>query len=99
MTERIAADYFPRVARKAESFGHACILIIRDVPTSMPAGTLFQKTAGFVGMMRGIRVAFVNPYPELQDDLEFSMTVSVNRGGDYRLFDNEAAAAAWLLSG
>lgn len=98
MTEYIATHYFPRVAAEADRLRLNRVMILRDVPTSLQAGTLYRVTADLVGLMKGKKIAFVNPYPQIREEINFSITVSTNRGGNYRLFESESDAEGWLLA-
>jgi hypothetical protein len=97
MTREIALGYLREIANECARLRCTRLLIERDVPVMMPAGDLFFTATEFLEMIKGVRVAFVNPYAGIEKEMGFAVTISTNRGADYYLFDNLADADKWLL--
>jgi len=92
-----ALEYLSEVARQCARLDAKRLLLDRDIPVMLPDAELFNTTTDFLEMIRGTRAAFVNPYQDLTDAFDFAMVVGLNRGADYRRFDNTEAAEKWLL--
>jgi hypothetical protein len=97
LTEEIALAYVREIVDEAARLDQTRLMIERDIPMMLPAGTLFFTTKEFTIMIEGMRVVFVNPYPELDDDMDFAITIATNRGADYTVVRNVEAAEKWLL--
>ncbi len=77
---------------------HPTLMLERDVPVMLKDVDLFHTTQFFLNLIGGgIRVAFVNPYIQIHEDMDFAITIGTNRGANYRLFDGVIEAEAWLL--
>ena len=48
--------------------------------------------------LRGKKLALVNPHAAIQKEVEFGVTVGLNRGGNYADFTDIASAERWLLT-
>ncbi len=57
---------------------------------------VFNLTSDFVDGIGRRKVAVVNPFPELREDLKFTIQVATNRGARYKLFDTIEEAEEWL---
>ncbi len=99
ITDKVAMRYLRKVTARCRALKCDRLLLHRDIPSMLPTGSLFFLASEFQQRVRGIRVAFVNPYPSNEPDLTFGVTVGTNRGADYAVFDNDADAEAWLLNG
>lgn len=97
MTGEIALRYLRQIMAEAARLDQLRLIIEREVPVMMSAGTLFFATTEFTDMIRGMRVAYVNPYPDLDKDMDFAQTIATNRGADYTVVRNVEAAEKWLL--
>ncbi len=96
-TPAMADDYNRRVAEKMESTNPERVLILRDVPVTLHALAVFQLMTDFVeGVGRARKVAVVNPFPALKEDLNFAIGVANNRKANYKLFETVPEAEAWL---
>ncbi|MBV9242600.1 MAG: hypothetical protein JO314_11390 [Acidobacteria bacterium] len=72
------------------------LLVRRDIPEVFPVGSYFGVSANTVAVLHGIRTAWLTPYPQHQDRLEFACLVANNRGAMYRVFLDLAEAEKWL---
>jgi len=99
ITEELVADYLRAIAHKCNSTHSHCLIIDRNIPKILRIGALFLVATEFRRLIGDTRVAFVNPYPEISEALDFGIEVVNNRGADFRLFDDIASAEHWLLSG
>jgi hypothetical protein len=97
MTGEIALSYLREIMDEAARLEQDQLIIEREVPVMMSSGTLFFATTEFTDMIRGMRVAYVNPYPDLDKDMNFAQTIATNRGADYNVVRNVEAAEKWLL--
>jgi hypothetical protein len=93
----LAADYNLRLAEKAAEVNAERLLIIRDIPITLQAALTFPLMSDLVERLGPTKVAVVNPFPALKEDLQFCLRVAVNRHGDYSLFENISEAEEWLL--
>lgn len=100
--ETISADiirgYVSEVAAKSDSTGKHRILLFRDIPVVMTEGDVFHTVSESLELLRGKKLAIVNPHAVIEKELQFGMTVGQNRGGNYAVFDNEASAETWLMN-
>lgn len=97
MDQPTALEYLRIVAERCTEEKAERLMLERDVPVMLKDVDLFYTTQYFLDLIRGTRVAFVNPYIEIQDDMDFAITIGTNRGADYRLFNGVVEAEAWLL--
>ena len=95
-TPAMADDYNLRVAEKMEGSNAERVLIVRDIPVTLHSLAVFQLMTEFVEGVGRRKVAVVNPFPALREDLEFAVGVATNRRANYKLFENVADAEAWL---
>jgi hypothetical protein len=92
-----ALAYLGEVAAKCAELGSHRLLLDRDIPAMMSDADIFFTTKDFADMMKGKRVAFLNPYMQNTEDLNFSITIATNRGAEFHLHKDLAEAEAWLL--
>jgi hypothetical protein len=90
--------YLTEVANKCIETDHDKVLVIRDIATTLGIANQYLTTTGFIEQMRRKKAAFVNPYPFVDEELGFAITVASNRGGNFQLFRNVESAEKWLLS-
>ena len=55
-------------------------MIGADVPVMLPDSDLFFTTNDFANVMKGIKVAFFNPYTAIADNMTFAVLIGNNRG-------------------
>lgn len=96
MDREIALAYLTEIANECARRNSKSLLLERDVPVMLPTGDLFFVTNAFLEMMKSNRVAIVNPHSKLREDLDLAVTISTNRGANYRLFDSVESAESWL---
>jgi hypothetical protein len=92
-----ALKYLGEVARRREETGARRVLLVREIPVMLSDSDLFFTTRDFLDMIGSTRIAFVNPYSEIEEGMDFAMTIGLNRGANYRLFSSVEAAEEWLL--
>lgn len=97
MTADLAKEYLGKIAAKISETGAKRLMMFRDVSMMLSDPDLFDVTNFFLDLMRGKRVAFVNPHMEIKEDMEFAVRIGTNRGGLYKLFNNIPDAKKWLL--
>lgn len=61
-------------------------MLVRDIPVMFAAGWLYFTTKDFHAAFDGIRVAFVNPYAAIENEMRFAILVGNNVGATFRLF-------------
>jgi hypothetical protein len=96
--EETSAKYLREVARKCRELDCDRLLLERDIPAILPPGSLYFTTKGFRELMDGVRVAWVNPYREIDKGMNFAILVATNIGGDFTLQPDIEAAEKWLLT-
>ena len=92
----MVVSYLREIFDEAGRLEQKRVMVERDIPVMLPAGTLFFATGVFVEMIRGMRVVFVNPYAELDEDMNFAITMATNRGAVYTVVSNVESAEKWL---
>ena len=95
-TPAMADDYNRRVAEKIASTQANRVLIVRDIPITLHSLAVFSLMSEFVEGVGRRKVAVVNPFPALREDLKFAIGIATNRKENYRLFENVPDAEAWL---
>ena len=89
--------YLTEVAEKCIETGSDKVLVVRDIFATLGIANQYHTTTGFIEQMRHKKAAFVNPYPFVDDELDFAITVASNRGGNFQLFRDIESAEKWLL--
>jgi len=95
---KISFAYRRDLQAKCIETGATKLLVVRDIPSVLSTMDFFQMSEDSVSLLRGIRTAWVNPYPSLHSALDFSITVANNRGAIYGLFSDVGSAQKWLTS-
>jgi len=96
--DRISAiEYLFQIAAKATNLGYKNILLRRDIPMMLNDPDLFFTTREFADLMRGKRVAFINPHAVNDETMDFSMVIAKNRGATFMMHPDEGSAIKWLL--
>ncbi len=90
--------YCHEIADKCIELGYKRLLFERDIPVMMPFPDMIESAKEFLRMVQGIRVAFINSHPEIQDKVDLAILFGRNRGGNYKTFDNVQSAEEWLLT-
>jgi hypothetical protein len=94
-----AVSYLTDIRDRTDELGHTRVLILRNIPTIARAGTLYFTTKDFNELMGRRRVAFVNPYSDLDKDMKLAMLMASNSGATVTSHTTESDAEAWLLEG
>lgn len=97
ITTAMADEYLGKIAEKCAELQVQRLMLVREIPNVMRNADLFLTSQAVVSRFLGIRVAWVNPYPQNDEALEFAAMVANNRGGLFRNFRSEAEAEQWLL--
>lgn len=95
---KAAISYLTEISDRLKSSRSKRLLLDRRIPKMLSDGDLFTTTLDFLEMIRGTKVAFVNPYLSIDEAMTFAMTIGNNRGANYQLFADADAAERWLLS-
>jgi hypothetical protein len=98
ISPEIAAAYWREIAERCSAAQCTRLLVIRDIRQMLPIGALFLQSERIQSMIGGVRVAFINPYPETNERFDFGLMVGTNRGADYSRFESVEAAEKWLLN-
>ena len=99
ISAEIISEYISEIVAKSDETGKRRILLFRDIPAVQSGGEVFFTVRQSLNALIGKKLALVNPHEDIATAVEFGVTVGQNRGGNYRSFDNVAAAEAWLLEG
>ena len=94
-----ATDLMRRIVEVCRASGIYRILSVSRVSGQIPTVDAYQlagKPEEF-GWSRGFKLAVVDLNEKSRETTLFSETVSVNRGFDTKVFDNEKEAKKWLL--
>lgn len=97
ISEAIIRGYVSEIVAESDSTGRDRIMLVRDIPVVMTEGDVFHTVTDSLDMLRGKKLAIVNPHEVIEKELQFGMTVGQNRGGNYAVFADETAAEEWLL--
>ena len=93
-----ATEYLKRIAEESKRTELNKILIDRRIPMMMPDADnylLIEEMTKFLGHRK---IAFLNPFMEIEDAMRFSEVMSRNRGAPYRVFNTEEKALQWLTN-
>ncbi len=88
--------YLSSVREKCLSLGQTRVMIERDIPCVLSGAEYLEMAEEMVRALQGIKAIWVNPYPELQQDLEFLALVGNNRGGHFEIAQDIDEAEEWL---
>lgn len=97
MTREIALSYLSKIADECTRLRCKRLVIERDVPVMLADSDLFFTTSDFTKMIKGVRVAFVNPHSNIDDHMEFAMIIGTNRGARFSLHSTVKEAEVRLL--
>lgn len=97
ISAEIISGYIAEIVAKSDETGQHRILLFRDIPAILSGGEVFFTVNQSLETLVGKKLALVNPHKDIATAVDFGVTVGQNRGGNYRSFDNVAAAKAWLL--
>jgi len=95
----IGRNYLKAIADEIDRTEATGVMLVRDIAIEPSVGGTFHAMVGFLSRASHVRVAWVNPFPQLTEILEFAITIAINRGARFELFDEEAAAEEWLMGG
>ena len=99
MSRPTALAYLQEVANECEHGRYRRLLLERDVPMMLNSLDLFRTTNDFLDMVKYVRVAVVNRFPDQQNAMNFAMRISTNRKARYNIFVDLSEAEKWLLEG
>jgi len=94
----IIGDYIAEVVAKSNATGKHRIMLYRDIPAALPETQTFFTVRDSLEALRRKKLALVNPHGAIQKEVEFGVTVGINRGGNYADFTDIDAAERWLLA-
>jgi hypothetical protein len=93
----IAMQYLSAISHKCTECRCEQLMLVRNIPKMLSDSDLYFTVTGFQHMIGTRKVAFVNPYREIREDMKFAIVVGMNRGGQFNIFDTEVEAERWLL--
>jgi hypothetical protein len=93
---RTALAYMTEIHDECVASGHSHLLVIRDLPAILNLFNYFALAEDSVAILRGVKTAWVNPYPAIEHGLEFFCLTANNRGSMYKLFPARQQAEKWL---
>lgn len=99
ISPEISETYVERIRDECAGTGHTRVIIMRDIPATLDRVSFYKMTDQWRRPLDGLRVAWVNPYPQNFPVLEFAMELGRHRGSDFRLFDKFDPAVEWMLNG
>ncbi len=85
------------IAHRCAHFGTKRLVLERDIRLMMPLPDIFFESEDFVRSIDGIRVAFVNPYAGLDDQLDVIVLMASMRGAAFSVHRTLADAEKWLV--
>jgi len=94
----VIRDYIAEIVVKSNATGKQRIMLYRDIPAVLPESQTFFTVSASLEALRGKKVALVNPHTALDREVEFGVTVGLNRGGNYASFNDVDTAERWLLA-
>lgn len=96
--QRTAIDYLHEVVNKCKKFGHARLLLVRDIPATLSEDEVYFSGTDFAHTgLEDMQIALVDERPENVEALELTILVQNNRGANIQLFEDVKAAEEWLL--
>lgn len=98
-TLEIAHAYWSEIAGLLLATEHTKILVVEDIPEVISIAEVHQLVTDLSDLpVKGIRVAFVDTYPEHSSLNDFGILVGENRGLTIKAFETEEAAEEWLVT-
>src|SRR5688572_30803071 len=97
ITTETAIAYIQEIGAKCAELKFSRVMIYRDIPAVISTGSIYFLVHDLASILRGVKVAFVNPHPENQKGLDFATLFGSNRGGKFSLHSDIASAEEWLL--
>ena len=98
ITEKIALAYMNEIIERCRKDGLVKVMIYRDIPAMLTTGPLFYVARQFQEMMKGVKVAFVNPHENIVHEMHFFIMNATEGAAEYMIFNNTADAEGWLLA-
>ena len=92
-----AQDCLLEIAREIDRLKQTRLMVKRDIPSVMPRGQLFFTSASMAESFKQVKIAIVNPYPDLDESLNFAALTANNRGANFKVFTDIETAEVWLL--
>lgn len=97
ITPPMAERYVGEILGKCRELKIRRVMLERNVPVMMAPADAFHTTQKIVDMFRGIKLAIINPFAELEQDLGFVTMVANNRGATMETHNSTELAEKWLL--
>src|SRR5688572_7191530 len=76
MSEEMSAAFLGEIADKCAELGISRVIINRDVPVIINSSSLFFSMQVIVKILRGLKVAVLNPFPSNDEALNFAVVVA-----------------------
>ncbi|MFT3746166.1 MAG: hypothetical protein QM785_17985 [Pyrinomonadaceae bacterium] len=97
ITPEIALEYLGEAIEACKHANLKRLLVFREIPAILADGVVFQTSMRVIEMLGKIKMAVVNPYLELEEDMTFAQNVTTNRGAAHNIFRTVDEAEKWLL--
>ncbi|MBV9216249.1 MAG: hypothetical protein JO053_08740 [Acidobacteria bacterium] len=88
--------YLGAISEKCRAFGQNRVLIERDIPCALNSYEYLEMADEMIRYLKGIKTVWVNPYPELREQLDFLALTGNNRGGCFAIASSIDEAEEWL---
>lgn len=93
---RSATEYLQRIAAACSKENIGKVLIDRRIPMMMSDADNYLLILDMTRFLGHKKIAFVNPFDEINAKMDLSEVMSRNRNAPYRVFKTEEAAVRWL---
>jgi len=93
-----AQDCLHEIAREIRGLRQTRLMVYREVPSVMPRGQLFFISVKMAESFKNVKVALVNPYPDLDEALNFAAITGNDRGANFEVFRDIETAEECLLN-
>jgi len=91
-----ATEYLQRIAVACSERNLTKVLIDRRIPMMMSDADNYLLIVDMPRFFGRKRIAFVNPFDQIDAQMELGETISRNRNALYRVFKTEEDAVRWL---
>ena len=93
---RSATEYLQRIAAACSKENINKVLIDRRIPMMMSDADNYLLIVDMTRFLGNKKIAFVNPFDEIDAKMQMGEVISRNRNAPYRVFKTEEDAVRWL---
>lgn len=98
--EQTAIDYWQKIIRKCRQTKGDRLMVVQEIPGGLNTTETFGVASAVTAIgIQGIKIAFVDPDPDLYEAHQFGHLVGTNRGAWSQVFTTIPEAENWLLQG